>query len=475
MRGEAIGNIFPQKQIANGSFRRNAVRRGANPSGVFGVNRFSDSWNYGFNLNWELDFWGRFRRAIASADANLDASVYDYDYVLVTLLGDVATQLRARSAPTRNGSNCCEPTSKSQQGIFDFIHKRAESGLAGNRLDLDQAVSNLRQTEAAIPQLEIDQRQAENALCVLLGIPTADLTNMLGAGPIPTAPPERGHGHSRRPAASRPDVRRAERLAAAQAEQIGIAEADFYPAFSINGTLGYAAQNFPDLFRYTAFNGSFGPSFQWNVLNYGRIVNNVRYQDAKFQELVAAYQNTVLQADEEVENGLITFLRSQRAHRLLEESVQAAERAGQHRHRPIQSRLRRLQPLRHDRAEPRGATGRLRPVDRPDRPRSHPSLSGDGRRLGDPALRPAAGAGNARCAECRGASPRSHARHTARREPAGSFAAGSGHSETECPAVERMLPSRFRDSVLELLDGTMLTGTGQRLKRLHNTCAAPRV
>lgn len=89
-----------------------------------------------------------------------------------------------------------------------------------------------------------------------------------------------------------------------------MAEANFYPAVSINGNLTYSAEHFSDLFRGDALNGTVGPSFQWNVLNYGRIVNNVRLQDARFQELVAAYQQTVLTAAQEVENGLATFLRA---------------------------------------------------------------------------------------------------------------------------------------------------------------------
>ena len=122
----------------------------------------------------------------------------------------------------------------------------------------------------------------------------------------------------------RGDVRRAERQAAAQAEQIGIAEAQLYPAFSIGGSLGWEAHNFPDLFTSRALNGNVGPSFNWNILNYGRIINNVRYQDQRFQELVLAYQQTVLQAQAEAENGLITFLRSQRQMRHLAKSVDAA-------------------------------------------------------------------------------------------------------------------------------------------------------
>ncbi len=214
-----------------------------------------------------------------------------------------------------------------QRGVLKFIETRFRAGFRQTELDYDQAVSNLRQTEAQILPLAIDARQAEDLLSILMGMPPVDLEPMLGLAPIPTAPPEVAIGIPADLLRRRPDVRQAERLAAAQGEQIGIALADLYPAFSINGSLGYEAKNFPDLFRPTAFNGSVGPSFQWNLLNYGRIVNNVRYQDAQFQELVVTFQQSVLEADREVEDGLVTFLRSQRQTKLLEESVVAAERA----------------------------------------------------------------------------------------------------------------------------------------------------
>jgi outer membrane protein TolC len=134
----------------------------------------------------------------------------------------------------------------------------------------------------------------------------------------------------------RPDVRRAERQAAAQSAQIGVAEADFYPHISITGTISYSAGN-PRVApvgalvnlvpRATPLEGSIGPTFQWNILNYGRILNNVRLQDARFQELVAAYQNTVLTAAQEVENGLVTFLRAQERAKLQAASVEDAEKA----------------------------------------------------------------------------------------------------------------------------------------------------
>lgn len=320
----ATGNLFPQRQVATGSYTRNAVavEPGAGP----GINRFSDRWSYGFALNWELDFWGRYRRAIAAADASLDASVADYDDVLVTLLGDVAVNY-VIVRTTQERIALLQANVELQRGIVRFIDDRLQAGFKQTELDLDQAVSTLRQTEAAIPQLEITLRQAENNLCVLLGIPTSDLTVMLGAGPTPTPPPEAVVGVPIDLVRRRPDVRRAERLAAAQAEQIGIATTDLYPAFSIDGNFGYSARHFGDLFRSTSFNGSVGPSFQWNLLNYGRIAANVKYQDARFQELVVAYQQTVLQANAEAENGLVEYLRSQRRQKLLDESVAAARKA----------------------------------------------------------------------------------------------------------------------------------------------------
>jgi len=322
-RAITAGELFPQRQDATGSYTRSgaAVEPGAHVPG-----RFSDSWNFGFSLSWELDFWGRFRRAVAAADANLDASVLAYDEVLVTLLGDVAANY-VTVRTTQQRLELLRANVELQRGIYQFIEDRLKAGFKQTELDLDQALTTLRQSEAAIPQLEITLRQAQNNLCLLLGMTPRDLSAMLGEGPIPTAPPEVVVGIPADLLRRRPDVRRAERLAAAQAEHIGIAEADLYPAFFISGTLGYAAKDFPDLFRGSAFRGSVGPSFQWNLLHYGRITNNIWYQEARFRELVVAYQNTVLQALKEAEDALVRFLRAQRRAKLLDEATQAARKA----------------------------------------------------------------------------------------------------------------------------------------------------
>lgn len=322
--GIAQGNIFPQSQNVSGGYQRAAASEVAN--GAPGItSQFFDQWAFGFNLSWELDFWGRFRRAIAAAEHSLDASCANYDDVLVTLLGDVASNyIQVRTLQHR--IELARTNIELQSRIFEVAEKRMKTG-ARNALDAHQARSDLTNTKSQIPQLRIALRQACNRLCILLGTPPRDLEQELGSGPIPTAPSEVVIGIPVELLRRRPDVRRAEHEAAAQAEQIGIAEADLYPMFGINGTFGYQAMNFPELFSSKAITGNIGPVFQWNILNYGRIRNNMRLQDARFQRLLTVYQNTVLRASAEVEDGLVTFLRAQERAQLLDESVSSAQQA----------------------------------------------------------------------------------------------------------------------------------------------------
>jgi NodT family efflux transporter outer membrane factor (OMF) lipoprotein len=304
----AVGEIFPQNQAMTASLQREVLsgktaNRGLGTSQQF----FFTQWSFGFTLAWELDFWGRFRRAIESAGASLDASVEDYDDVLVTLLGDVATAyVQMRTLEKRIAY--AQKNVAIQRETYEIA--KAKKGVFATGLDVDQALSTLKQTEAGIPELEIALRQSTNQLCILLGIPMEELRARLGPGDIPTAPPEVVVGIPADLLRRRPDVRRAERQAAAQCAQIGVAESELYPHISLLGTINYQAARFNDLFNGHAMSGNIGPSFQWNILNYGRLLNNVRFQDAKFQELIAAYQQAALNADKETEDGLVTFLKA---------------------------------------------------------------------------------------------------------------------------------------------------------------------
>ncbi len=335
------GGLFPQDQSVVGAYNR-VVSPGLSlstagipplpppfppipPLRIDFPPSFSEQWTLGFGLGWELDFWGRLRRAIAAAEDSLDASVDGYHDVLVTLLGDVASNyVQIRTLQQR--IQLVRANIELQRGILSIARRRFEAG-ARNELDVAQASGNLHQAESQIPQLQIALRDACNRMCVLLGVPPLDLEKRLGEGGIPTAPKEIIAGIPADLLRRRPDVRRAERLAAAQAERIGIAEAALYPMIGIDGTLGWRGRDLSHLFTSNSLTGSIGPAFQWDILHYGRIRSNVRLQEARFQELVARYQDTVLRAGAEVESAMVRFLQAYEVARLMDRSVASAQKA----------------------------------------------------------------------------------------------------------------------------------------------------
>jgi NodT family efflux transporter outer membrane factor (OMF) lipoprotein len=318
--GFAIGELFPQNQEMIGSYTRRGVSENV-ANRVATPKRWFSTWDYGFGLAWEIDFWGRFRRGIESAEDTLDASVENYDDVLVTLIGDVAANYVKYRTLEQQLAYARENV-KLQTTILKLATARFTGGQT-SKLDVNQAQANLSATELLVPQLEISIRETTNRLCLLLGIPPEDLRLKLGQGSIPTAPPSVAVGIPGDLLRRRPDVRRAEREAAAQCAQIGIAESDFYPQISLNATWGWAAEHLKDLFAHLSFRGSIGPAFRWEILNYCRILNNVRREDARFQELVSKYQQTALNANVEVEDGLVLFLRAQDEVRFANQSVVA--------------------------------------------------------------------------------------------------------------------------------------------------------
>ena len=318
--GIAIGELFPQDQFNDGGFSSNGASVNV-ANRQLTPDRWFSQWNYGFGLGWELDFWGRYRRAIESADAQLDASVEDYDDVLVTLLADVGRNyVEYRTFEKR--LDLARASVKLFGEMLEVPKARYESD-ESNRVAYDLAQANLAQAQALVAQLEISQRQSQNRLCILLGMTPRDLANELGKSPIPVAPIDVAVGIPADLLRRRPDVRRAERDAAAQSAVIGIAESEFYPHISLVGTFGWSSEDLNHLFDKNSLNGSAGPSFTWNILNYCRLRNNVRYQDARFQELVTTYQQTVLQAGGEVEDALISFLKSQERVKALNASAAA--------------------------------------------------------------------------------------------------------------------------------------------------------
>jgi len=322
VRDITAGNIFPQQQEAFGSYQRtqysDAIASGLLP-------RNTDLFKVGFDAFWELDAWGKFRRAIESADASLDASVEDYDAVMVSLLGETATAyIDLRTAQER--LKYARANAEIQKGSLKLAQTRYEAG-AVSQLDSTQAETVLANTQQMIPQFENQVRAANNSLCVLLGIPTRDLSEEIGDASIPDLPADLVVGIPANLLRRRPDVRAAERQVAAQSAVIGMAAADLLPHLSVTGSVSLNADKFSELFRSSSTAGMIAPGFNWDILNYGRLANNVNLQEALFQDLAVQYQQKVLTANAEVETAINTFLKSKERLIYVNKAVDASQKS----------------------------------------------------------------------------------------------------------------------------------------------------
>jgi NodT family efflux transporter outer membrane factor (OMF) lipoprotein len=329
--GVAIGELYPQTQQLGGNVGYNqasAVDPSSNPS-----HELENYWraSLGAQVAWEVDFWGKFRRGVESADASYLASIATYDDVLVTLLGDVASSYIGIRTLQQQLAITQDNVIKQKKALA--IARDRYTGGTATKLDVYQAENVLAQTESAVPQLTAQLQQGEDALRVLLGMTPQSLDKLL-AGPttIPVPPANVAIGIPADLIRRRPDIRSAELQAAAQSAQIGLAKADLFPAFSLTGAFGTVAgsagvNRVNEVFSARGIQFAFGPTFSWPILNYGQITNNVRVQDARLQTLLINYQNTVLKAQQEVENGLASFVQGRRQVELLRRSVAAANSA----------------------------------------------------------------------------------------------------------------------------------------------------
>jgi NodT family efflux transporter outer membrane factor (OMF) lipoprotein len=335
--GVVVGNIYPQLQQGRGGAAYNHISENSPNS----LNIDDSYWQYnvGFDAAWELDIWGKFRRAIESGVANLEATIANYDNVLISLTAEVArTYVLLRTFEER--LEIARENVKIQERSLEIAEIRFKAG-AVTELDVAQARSLLRNTEAFIPRFEAGVRQAKNALAILLGKLPGDIDPMLsGARLIPQAPPQVIVDVPAELLRRRPDIQLAEYQIATQTPLIGVSKADLYPAFELFGSFGLltstskntkfggpSGSSFSDLFKADSFEFFGGPSFRWNLFNYGRINNQVRVEDALLQQLIVNYEETVLRAHQEVEDSMIGFLRKQQEARLLMDSVKASQRS----------------------------------------------------------------------------------------------------------------------------------------------------
>ncbi len=280
----------------------------------------------GFDASWEIDVFGGTRRAVEAARNDTAAAEYGRRATLVSLLGEVARYyVEARGFQQRLA--IARQNIQAQQVIVALARSRFKNGLT-SELDVQQAAALLATTEAQVPALETNFKEAAHRLGVLLGQPPgALLTELSREAPIPDAPPGVPVGLPSELLRRRPDIQQAERELAGATARIGMAVADLYPKFSLTGDVGLQSVSAGDWFSAGSRFWSVGPTVQWKIFDAGRIRANIKVQNAREEQALAHYEQTVLASFEDAENALTAYAKEQTRRQSLADAVQANRQA----------------------------------------------------------------------------------------------------------------------------------------------------
>ena len=325
-RGIARGDWAPDIDLTAGTNRSQTSLNGNN-SNVSGF-QFAPRTLYdvGIEMAWELDLFGRVRRSVQAANADLGAATWDLRDALVLLQAEVATaytdlrQFEARLAIARRNLDL-------QRSSASIAEARFEAGMSP-AADVSQARSQVYRTNASIPALEASITASKNRLCTLLGSTPGSLDVLLTpTEALPAWDRAVAAGIPQDVLRQRPDVRRAERELAAQTARIGVATAELYPSLEFRGSFSYESSETDNLFEGPSEAFRLGPSLRWNLLEFGRIRNAIRAEDARAKAALADYEEAVLRAYEEVENALASYAGERERRADVESALREARRS----------------------------------------------------------------------------------------------------------------------------------------------------
>ncbi len=320
--GIAGSTLYPQLQQVSGSIA------GAKTRSRGGILPDSDdsvfSYQSGIDVGWELDFWGKFSRGIEAADAGFFSSIANQQNMQVIISSQVA-QLYFTYKTTEQRIVIAHENAKIQKRSYEITQKLYLQGQQAE-LDLQQAKSQYLATLSTIPTLEILLTKTRNSLSTILAQPPGPIAELQSEqNTLPIIETILLNEIPANIILRRPDVRSSAWLVAAQSAQIGIAEADYYPSISLFGTLSWSGNSNGN----SSDNGllSTGAGFNWNVLDYGRIENNILLQDARLQERIEQYQANVLNAAREIDDAAISVVKTLEKMDIYDASVTATQRA----------------------------------------------------------------------------------------------------------------------------------------------------
>ena len=318
----AAADLWPQLG-ASASYTRE--RTSGNTPGVV-PGQDLNLFEAGFDASWEIDVFGGIRRGVEAATATLAAAEHERDAVLVSLMGEVGLQyVTYRSLQRR--IDLAQQNLDAQQATLDLTRGLLAAGLSPE-LDVQRATALVATTASSIPAMAQQRDQAMHALATLIGQPPMALaTELATPGPIPQPPAQVAVGLPSELLLRRPDVARSERRLAAATAEIGVATRDLFPRFSLLGTAGLQSVSASEFFSWPSRAAAIGPTVFWPVFEGGRIRANIALTTAEQEESLAAYQATVLQAFQDVEDALVAFSGAQATRAQLADAVAANQRA----------------------------------------------------------------------------------------------------------------------------------------------------
>ncbi|WP_440966658.1 efflux transporter outer membrane subunit [Massilia sp. GER05] len=287
-----------------------------------------NEFSVGANFSYELDLWGRVRRAVEAADAQALAAQDDRDGVMLMLSGQVATtywQLRGLDADIAILNDALATRRESQQ----LIEARFNAGLS-NELDVSRTRIERANAEADIQEAQRQRNTLEHALAVLVGASPSEPVLAPAAGTALPQPPAIPVGLPASLLGQRPDLAASVATLKAFNAQVGVAEGAYYPSLSLTGNFGYASETLSNLAKGSARQFSFGPlALSLPVFEGGRIEANVKLARARYDEAVANHEGRLLTALREVEDALSDVQQRQKQGDVQVQAQQAAARAVQ--------------------------------------------------------------------------------------------------------------------------------------------------
>ena len=318
-RQAAASSFFPWLS-ADGSERESQVG-GSGPAAGH-----ARSYQGGLSASWEIDIFGGSRRNFESATARLAAAAADLDATRLSMAAEVALtycQLRA----LQEQLSVARRNLVAQEHSAKITQDRRGAGFASD-LDVANSTAQVANTQAQIPSLETAAIQSAHSISVLLDRPPAELVGLLSdSRPVPIASAVVPTGIPSDLLRRRPDILSAEANAHAATANIGVAVADLFPKFSLNGSVNQASANLSDWLSPSARVSSFGPSFNWALFQGGNLQANIQIQQALRDQSVLAYRKTVLGALQEVEDSIAASSNEHTRHASLAEAVTANRRA----------------------------------------------------------------------------------------------------------------------------------------------------